>query len=299
MASELPDALDKLALQETLTSSASGTSLSKYFGHSDSADDIFDTIVKPREEPKVDLYRNLPNTDEKKVSASPSKAHAVPTVSFQKCEDEEPRIFSYFAQSPASTNDVVASEFFDQISQQASVAHEPLEITNQSSKIDQQKTVSLNKISEAIPGNSHENIIPVGQSVGPKQKEASVPSVVSPPPANSPAIYSSAASSGLPLNSGISSSPSLPVPLGSLPISSILNVPFAGSSTSFSASSIERIPYPDKLWNRSQELASSWWIPEEETKKFLDLCMVQNSSLKTENIKFATPGVSNSVELVR
>jgi hypothetical protein len=53
------------------------------------------------------------------------------------------------------------------------------------------------------------------------------------------------------------------------------------------------------MWNRSQELASSWWIPEEETKNFLDLCMVQNSSLKTENIKFATPGVSNSVELVR
>ena len=299
MASELPDALDKLALQETLTSSSSATSLSKYFGHSDSADDIFDTIVKPREEPKVDLYRSLPITDEKNVSASPSKTHGVPTVSFQKCEDEEPRIFSYFAQSPASTNDVVASEFFDQISQQASVAHVPLEITNPSSKIDQQQALSLNKISEAIPGNSPENIISVGQSVGPKQEEACVPSVVSPPPANPPAIYSSAASSCLPLNSGISSSPSLPVPLGSLPLSSILNVPFTGSSTSFSASSTERVPYPDKLWNRSQELASSWWIPEEETKKILDLCMVQNSSFKTESIKLATPGVSNSVELVR
>ena len=46
MASELPDALEKLALKAEHSESEQGTSLSKYFGQPDNTDDIFDQRPK-------------------------------------------------------------------------------------------------------------------------------------------------------------------------------------------------------------------------------------------------------------
>ena len=143
MASELPDALEKLDMK----TDASERSLSKYFGEPDSADDIFDTIAKPPpeaaaaivEEPKINFFKT-PVKEE--IQATPgSTVKQSPTVSFKKGNDEEPKIFSYFSQpenqaASSSSKDSDATEFFDQISELAAKKHEPLEITINSSLVD-------------------------------------------------------------------------------------------------------------------------------------------------------------------
>lgn len=137
MASDLPDALEKLALkQEQSESEASQSSLSKYFGQVDNGDDIFDTIAKPSRpdnlEPKVNFFMSPASTPVKEeVSRTNSIGKSTPSFAFKKCEDdEEPKVFSYFNQPEEAGKDSEATEFFDQISELTSKTHKPLEISS-------------------------------------------------------------------------------------------------------------------------------------------------------------------------
>nr|CAG4637712.1 EOG090X0439 [Chydorus sphaericus] len=137
MASDLPDALEKLALkQEQSESEASQSSLSKYFGQVDNGDDIFDTIAKPTRpdslEPKVNFFKSPASTPVKEeASRTNSIGKATPSFAFKKCEDdEEPKVFSYFNQPEEAGKDSEATEFFDQISELTSKTHKPLEISS-------------------------------------------------------------------------------------------------------------------------------------------------------------------------
>merc|ERR1711911_50420 len=106
---ELPNALDRL----TLAGSTSTASLSKYFNQEDDSASIFDAIAKPKnDEPTVDLLKSSnAATPIKEDSELSSKTDSfAPSVSFQKRDDVEPKIFSYFSQKPVigdSTKDVV------------------------------------------------------------------------------------------------------------------------------------------------------------------------------------------------
>lgn len=137
MASDLPDALEKLALkQEQSENEASQSSLSKYFGQVDNGDDIFDTIAKPsrpdNSEPKVNFFKSPASTPVKEeVSRTNSVGKSTPSFAFKKCEDdEEPKVFSYFNQPEEAGKDSEATEFFDQISELTSKTHKPLEISS-------------------------------------------------------------------------------------------------------------------------------------------------------------------------
>ncbi len=137
MASDLPDALEKLALkQEQSESEASQSSLSKYFGQVDNGDDIFDTIAKPSRpdslEPKVNFFKSPASTPVKEeASRTNSIGKATPSFAFKKCEDdEEPKVFSYFNQPEEAGKESEATEFFDQISELTSKTHKPLEISS-------------------------------------------------------------------------------------------------------------------------------------------------------------------------
>ena len=149
MASDLPDALEKLDLK----GDDSERSLSKYFGEPDTADDIFDSIAKPsgtpadeEKEPTINFFKSPIKED---IQATPSSASKQsPSVSFKKGSDEEPKIFSYFSQpenqpAPSGSKDSDATEFFDQISQLAATKHEPLEITINSTIVDHKTSPAL------------------------------------------------------------------------------------------------------------------------------------------------------------
>lgn len=137
MASDLPDALEKLALkQEQSESEASQSSLSKYFAQVDNGDDIFDTIAKPTRpdslEPKVNFFKSPASTPVKEeASRTNSIGKATPSFAFKKCEDdEEPKVFSYFNQPEEAGKESEATEFFDQISELTSKTHKPLELSS-------------------------------------------------------------------------------------------------------------------------------------------------------------------------
>lgn len=133
MASDLPDVLEKLALQAEQSDNTSETSsLSKYFGQPDASDDIFDVISKPSqpsaEEPRINLVISSPPSGSKEgISSLP------PSFAFKKGEeDSEPKVFSYFSQ-PSTRNTTNknedATEFFDHISD-FTKPHEPKEVSN-------------------------------------------------------------------------------------------------------------------------------------------------------------------------
>jgi hypothetical protein len=271
MASELPDALEKLALKAERSESEQGTSLSKYFGQPDNTDDIFDTIVKPsrsvNEEPKVNFFKSPSSTPVKEDNHQ----NYPPTFAFKKGEQEseEPKIFSYFSQPPVATGEsnknADATEFFDHISQLASKSREPIEITtsgfqlpstdSNSSKACPQ-SVSVTEISDISP---HSNEVPT------------VPDQSRPSSSNLPANI---------VNIANIVSPAVTRPLFTPPQGTPYVVEEPGQAV--------------QTWSKTQERASSWWIPNETVRLWLQ----SSGSVPSESFRPSCPGLLNSVELV-
>lgn len=280
MASELPDALEKLALKAERNENDQESSLSKYFGQPDNADDIFDTIVKPGrsevpEEPKVNFFKSPASTPMKEDSRRDS-----PSVAFKKGEEDEPKIFSYFSQpTPASetnkNND--ATEFFDQISQMASKSHEPIEISSSGFSTTPQpllptaatSTDSSAPIQQTLPSN----YIPVAGA-----------------DTNSLSADKTNEASGVRIPSPGATSSIQPV---------VNNVPQPTTRQLFTPQSVSNVSanepkQPVITWSSAEERASRWWIPSETTKKWLESL----SSAPIQNVKLSQPGLMSNTELV-
>nr|CAG4641597.1 EOG090X0439 [Eurycercus lamellatus] len=242
MAAELPDALEKLALKAEQAEIASGSSLSKYFGNADNDDDIFDSISKPTSsetaEPKVNFFKSPAAAPVKEDIRSPSKAP--PTFAFKKGDEDEPKIFSYFSQPEANVEgkDQEATEFFDHISQLASKTHEPLEISSHVEKFTSVVDSSIQQVSE-------NSLLEV------KEKSNVI--------IQKPLLAFSSLQHDLPLQRE-------PTGLSNLPTHVIETLPVEPSIIS------------EPVWNKAQELASSWWIPSEKLW-FSRLSMLMKSSL--------------------
>lgn len=267
MASELPDALEKLALKAERSENEQGTSLSKYFGQPDITDDIFDTISKPpssgNDEPKINFFKSPSSTPVKEDT----RQNNTPTFAFKKGEEEsEPKIFSYFSQTPvANQSDKSAdgTEFFDQISQLASKSREPIEISN--------------------PGFST-----TPQSIATCQSNGN------PTPC---LVTESVASVSLPSTVASSSIPAIP---NNLPQAVINNVPQVAPRQLFTPHAATLNQSPDsiqtehEIWSQSQKRASNWWIPNPSIQQWLQ----SPGSIPPENLKLCYPGLLSTTEFV-
>ena len=262
MASELPDALEKLALKAERSENDQGTSLSKYFGQPDNTDDIFDTIVKPsrpgEEEPKVNFFKSPASTPVKEDS----RQNIPPTVAFKKSEQEsEPKIFSYFSQPAVASSDsnknADATEFFDQISQLASKSHEPIEISSS----------GFNTTPQPAPINSN---LPKSQSIA-KNEITNVST------APGPLTLSSVPSTAM--ANVASSSTIMPLFTPQLATTNLV----ANEPSQFL-----------ETWSKAQERASNWWIPNETTRRWLQ----STGSSVAESFQPSYPGLLGSAELV-
>lgn len=278
---ELPNALDRL----TLAGSTSTASLSKYFNQEDDSASIFDAIAKPKnDEPTVDLLKSSnAATPIKEDSELSSKTDSfAPSVSFQKRDDVEPKIFSYFSQKPVigdSTKDVVASEFFDQISEQASKTHEPVEIKSQPPL---QSQVDIPLHPESTPSNLQKMPI-IGQS----QMEANLNFSTLVQPTNSTGYFSSLpAPTGNPVDPAGFTTSLPPQPIFT---PKVLNTIHSGD--------VAELFNPDKTCSQALERAASFWIPSDETRSLLQIQATSPDLLTAEIFKPISPGLSSSTEL--
>jgi hypothetical protein len=272
MASELPDALEKLALKAEHSESEQGTSLSKYFGQPDNTDDIFDNIVKPsrslKEEPKVNFFKSPASTPVKEDNHQ----NYPPRFAFKKGEQEseEPKIFSYFSQPTVATGEsnknADATEFFDNISQLASKSREPIEITTSCIQLPSTNSNPSNVCPQSVTESSNHSSL--------HSSEAIVSTV---------SDQSCMSSSSLPANMvNIANimSPAATRPLFTPPTQGTLYVDEPGLTV--------------QTWSKTQERASIWWIPNETVRLWLQ----SSGSILPESFRPSCPGLLNSVELV-
>ena len=273
MASELPDALEKLALKAE-RSEQQGTSLSKYFGQPDNTDDIFDTIVKPsrsvNEEPKINFFKSPASTPVKEDNHQ----NYPPTFTFKKGEQEseEPKIFSYFSQPTTTSGEpsknADATEFFDHISQLASKSREPIEITTSGFQL---------PLADSNPSNACPPAVSVTENIN-----------LSPPQSSEIVVTSVPEHSRLPSSS---------LPANMVNVANIVSP----ASTRPLFTPTQGTPYvvdepvqAVQTWNKTHERASTWWIPNETVRLWLQ----SSGSVLSESFRPSCPGLLNSVELV-
>lgn len=282
MASELPDALEKLALKAERNENEQESSLSKYFGQPDNADNIFDTIVKPErledpEEPKVDFLRSPASTPVKEDSRRDSHP---PTIAFKKGEEDEPKIFSYFSQTAAtseSNKNSDATEFFDQISQLASKSHEPIEISSSGFCTTPHPTVAIAATSTDSSASIQQTPV-INQPIGDADT-------------NNLSADKTSEISGI----------HIPTPVGTSNLQGIVNnVSQIGTRQLFTprtvTTTLSNEPPQATLvtWSIAEERASKWWIPNETTRRWLE----SPASVPALNLKLSQPGLLNNTELV-
>nr|CAG4646165.1 EOG090X0439 [Macrothrix elegans] len=277
MASELPDALEKLALKaERNESEQASTSLSKYFGAADNGDDIFDAIVKPtkqtHEEPRVSLLKSPMSTPSKEDKEANTSIREEPSFAFVKGEQEsEPKIFSYFSQpvsGDSGSKDSDATEFFDQISQIASKTHEPIEISSPS-------------VSTSLPIVVNQTTPQICQTTTTTTANVNAPSHDG-HQAVTTSIPSAPQPTTVPLQPQVNSTFQTPSP--------VVPQAFASLTSSSFTETQQTIQQPI---SKALEQASFWWIPSKRISSWL-----QSSGAKqTENLPSTCPGLSNATEL--
>lgn len=276
MASELPDALEKLAMKAERSENEQERSLSKYFGQPDNSDDIFDAIAKPtkaEEEPRINFFKSPVSTPVKEDN----RQNNSPSFAFKKGEqEEEPKIFSYFSQAPTTVDtnkDEDASEFFDQISQLASKSREPIEITSSAFSTAAQSQSVVSKPSQPIVTAESSCTVPLVRS---NETAPTMPSTI--PGAQHP----------------ISQNVMAPINVTNVLQPAALNKSVFTPQTNIvtpSNESVEAI----KTWSRAEELASNWWIPSEKVQIWLK----SPTSALPENCQLSFPGLGSATELVQ